>query len=120
MILMLDKIISGIAMLCILLVIAKGVTKRLHWKNADRTLMKIHKPVGYCLVVSGIAHGILSIWRYPEAMMKSYIAGSLCVLTIIGAIFSFQYKKKLGLYWLLWHRVSILTSIILLFAHMNK
>lgn len=120
MVLMLDKIIAGIAMLCMLLVIAKGITKHLHWKNADRILMKIHKPVSYCLVASGIAHGILSIWRCPEVMMKSYIAGSLCMLTIIGAIFSFQYKKKLGSHWLLWHRVFTLASIILLLTHMNK
>lgn len=120
MVLMLDKIIADIAMLCILLVVAKGITKHLHWKNADRILMKIHKTVSYCLVVSGIAHGILSAWGYPEAIMKSYITGILCMLTIIGSIFSFQYQKKLGSHWLLWHRVFALASIILWFAHMSK
>lgn len=109
---------SKVAIVAFLIVIAKFVTKRIKNKNADRFLMKIHRPAGYVLAVSGLIHGILSFRVFNATPIIVYILGFICLFAIIATIATFIFRKKLGNKWRLCHRITTAVAFVTLILHL--
>lgn len=110
-IMILDKVSAKIALLLLLLVVLKFVTKHLHLTKADRFLMKIHKPASYGLIVVGLVHTVASFRCFSELGFLPYIVGGTSILSMIGAIYTFRLRKT-DKKWLHYHRVLALVAII--------
>lgn len=110
-IMILDKVSAKIALLLLMLVVLKFVTKRLHLKKADRFLMKIHKPASWGLIVAGLVHMFASFRCLSEVGIVPYIVGGISILSIIGAIYTFRLRKT-DKKWLFYHRVLALAALV--------
>lgn len=117
LIMIIDLMSAMAAMVAFFIVIAKFITKRIKAKKADRFLMKIHRPAGYVLVVTGLIHGMFSFRVFNTTPVIVYILGFICLLAIVAAIATFFLKKKLGKKWLIWHRVTTIIALLALVAH---
>lgn len=117
-----DILAAKIAMIALLIVVAKFITKRIGAKTADRFLMKIHRPAGYILAVAGLIHGILSFSVFSTTPTMVYVLGIICMVAILAAIMTFFLKNKLGKKWLFWHRVTTVIALVTLVLHpmLNK
>lgn len=116
LIVLLDGIASHIASLFLLVVVLKFVTKRLHWKKADRYLMKLHKPAAYALVIAGAVHMLTSFHKLAEVGIFPYIAGLISLLAMVGAIYTFNMRKT-NTKWLFYHRVLTIVALIACAVH---
>ena len=112
-----DTISAKIASLCFTVVLLKMLTKRISFKTADRALMKIHKPAGYILVVSGAIHMVCSVRAITHTSIWVYILGTVSMAAIILAIAAYILKTKLK-NWLLWHRIFTLLAVLTMFLHL--
>lgn len=112
-----DIMAAKIAMFAFLIVAAKFVTKHIGAKTADRLLMKIHRPAGYVLAVTGLIHGVLSFRIFSTTPVIVYILGFICMLAILAAIATFFLKNKLGNKWLIWHRITTVIALVTLVLH---
>lgn len=112
-----NMLAANVAMITFLIVAAKFVTKRIGPKTADRLLMKIHRPAGYILAVTGLIHGVLSLRVFNTMPVMVYILGFICMLAILAAIATFILKHKLGNKWLIWHRVATVIAFAALILH---
>ena len=117
MIMIADKMTAKVALLALLIVVAKLITKRIGTKKADQFLMKIHRPAGYILAAAGLAHGILSFRIFSTTPVIVYILGFICLFAIVAALVTFFLKKKLGKGWLIWHRITTVIALITLVLH---
>lgn len=117
MITIIDLLTSKVAMLAFLIVVAKFVSKRIGNKSVDRFIMKIHRPVGYVLVLTGLIHGVASFRVFNTTSIMAYILGGMCFLAIAAAIVTYIFRKKLGGQWLFWHRISTVIALITLLVH---
>lgn len=113
-----DIMVAKIAMISFLIVVAKFVTKRVGAKSADRFLMKIHRPAGYILAVTGLIHSVLSFCVFSTTPIMVYILGIVCTLSILAAIATFIFRKKLVKKWLLWHRITTVIALVTLVLHL--
>lgn len=116
-IMIVDMLTAKVAMLAFLIVAAKFITKHTGIKTADRFLMKIHRPVGYILAVTGLTHGILSFRIFSTTPIIVYVLGFICLLAIIAAIITFFLKNKLGNKWLIWYRITTIIALFTLVLH---
>lgn len=115
----LDAVFANLAMICLLIVVAKAVTKRAKWQTMDRYLMKIHRSVTRYLIVFGCVHGVLSCWQIWHVSMMSYVLGAFCLLAIIAAFISFQMRAEIGGDWKKWHRIASIIAVVLLILHIQ-
>lgn len=112
-----DAVFANLAKICLLMVVAKAVTKRAKWRTMDRYLMKIHRSLAHYLIVFGCVHGVLSCWQIWHVSMMSYVLGAFGLLAIIAAFMSFQMRAKMGGDWKKWHRIASIIAIVLLILH---
>lgn len=110
---MTDIISAKIASLCFTFVLLKILTRRINFKMADRALMKIHKPAGYILVVSGAIHMVCSVRAITHTSIWVYILGTAIILAIAAYILKTKLKN-----WLLWHRIFTLFAVLTMFLHL--
>ena len=112
-----DKLTAKVALLALLIVAAKFITKRIGAKKADRLLMKIHRPAGYILVAAGLTHGLLSFRILSITPALVYVLGFICLFAILAAIMTFLLKDKLSKKWLIWHRFTTVIVLVTLVLH---
>lgn len=116
----LDFIACHVALLLLLVVILKFVTKRLHLKKADVYLMKIHKPASHALVIAGVIHMFTSLQYLSSVGILSYVAsyvvGLISLIAMIGAIYTFRMRKS-NAKRLFYHRVLTVIAIIACLVH---
>lgn len=111
-----DFLTSNISVLAFLIVAAKFVTKRIGNKSVDRFIMKVHRPVSYVLVLTGLIHGVASFREFDTTPIMAYILGGICLLAIAAAIATYV-LRKLGGQWLFLHRISTAIALITLLVH---
>lgn len=112
-----DSLTAKLAMLSLLIIVAKFVTKRTSFKKLDAQLMKIHKPSTYLLLITGSIHMLTSFIYLDRLGILPYVLGFVCMFSIIGAFVSFLKRKELGGKWLFWHRVFSIIAIVTLIIH---
>lgn len=117
-IVLLDGMTSHIALLLLLVVVLKFVTKRLRLKRADMCLMKIHRPAAYALIMMGAVHMFTSLYCFSERGILPYIAGLISLLAMIGAVCTFRMRmRKTNIKWLSYHRALTVIAVIACAAH---
>jgi len=117
--------ISIIAIVALIIVVAKFITKRFSkkgsffFKTIDTKFMKIHKPLAKILIVSGTIHGILTFSNFTQFGIRPYIMGTICLLSCIASMASFYMKKRLKSIkkWVLYHRFFAVMSIVAFISH---
>jgi len=116
---------SIIAVLSLIIVVAKFVTKRFQKKSSvlfnrvDTKLMKIHKSSAKILIVSGTLHGMLTLTNFTQYGIKPYIMGTICLLCCIASAACFYLKKRLKSTksWVLYHRFFAVISLAAFIGH---
>lgn len=112
-----DSLCACIATISLLLLALKFVTKRLNIKKLDAFFIRIHKKITYVLVITGSAHGILSL-RFLSLMSPTvYLSGLLCLLCILGSVVVFHKRKSFKDKWLLCHSLLGCSAVLILILH---
>lgn len=112
-----DALCAKLALLALLIVSAKFMSKRIKIKALDRFLMKVHRPAGYVLVVTGVIHMVLSVSQVSTTATLAYIVGFISLIAIIAAILAFYKKNQVGGRWIVWHRIFTVVALIAVFLH---
>lgn len=112
-----DALCANLAMFALFIVSVKFVSKRIGIKPLDRLLMKIHRPAGYVLVVTGVIHMVFSFSKVSTTSAMVYIVGFICLFAIIASILAFNKRKKVGGAWIVWHRLFTVIAIVTCILH---
>ena len=112
-------VFSIIAVAALLSTIAKFITKRLHFKKADRVLAKIHCRLAYLLIIAAIIHMVSSFSVFHSRPLYIYLLGALMILLMLVAAFSYRYRKTLGKKWIIIHRTAALLICLTLLCHVG-
>ncbi|MEL7659402.1 hypothetical protein [Acetobacterium wieringae] len=112
-----DALCAKLAMLALVIVSAKFVSKRIKIKVLDRFLMNVHRPAGYVLVGTGVIHMVLSFSQVSTTAVLAYVVGFISLVAIIAAILAFYKKNKVGGRWIVWHRIFTVIAMITVVLH---
>ncbi len=116
---------SIIAVLSLIIVVAKFITKRFNkkgsafFKRVDTKLMKIHRPIAKILIVFATLHGILTFSKFTQYGIMPYIMGTISLLSCIASTACFYMKKRLKntKSWILYHRFFAVISVVTFICH---
>lgn len=111
-----DALTSKIALIALLLIVVKFLSKRIGSKKIDARLMKIHRPASNILLIAGLIHTATSFVYIQDVSFLSYLIGFICMASIICAVVTFVKKDRFK-HWLAIHRIASLVAIITLFVH---
>lgn len=110
--------IFGIAAaLLFALTAGKFVTQRLHWKNLDWFMGKIHCPLGFAFVGAVIVHSILSFDKLSTRPVYMYVFGMAGLVCGLTAAASYLLRKRFKKKWLTVHRVAAAGLCICIVLH---
>ncbi|SEU27895.1 hypothetical protein [Paenibacillus sp. NFR01] len=89
------------------------------FKRLDKALMKIHKPIGYTLILSATVHGALSVGSIPHIGIGATLFGGIALASAAGAAISFFIRKKFKPVksWLYMHRGLSILALFSFCAH---
>ena len=76
--------IAWIATICIGIVLAKYISKRIHKKWFDKILMKSHKIFDKSSIILGCIHGIIALLQFHARFYIEYITGGMCLITLVA------------------------------------
>lgn len=76
--------IAWIATICIGIVLAKYISKRIHKKWFDKILMKSHKIFDKSSIILGCIHGIIALLQFHARFYIEYITGVMCLITLVA------------------------------------
>lgn len=111
-------IITGyLCAILLVLLLAKFMVRRLHWKKADRVLMKNHKYIAFAFLVVAVIHLVLTLKVLAGRNPLVIISGILILvigLTLTVPCHMLKDRKKE----LLCHRIFSLFMTLMLIAHM--
>ncbi|MDD5999086.1 MAG: FMN-binding protein [Lachnospiraceae bacterium] len=111
-------IITGyLCAILLVLLLAKFMVRRLHWKKADRVLMKNHKYIAFAFLVVAVIHLVLTLKVLAGRNPLVIISGILILvigLTLTVLCHMLKDRKKE----LLCHRIFSLFMTLMLIAHM--
>ena len=105
-----------LCVICFCLLSAKAVTARLHLKNMDQILMKLHKPLSVFLIIACFIHIIcvVSLLKNRNVLVAvSGIAsvGFMVLLIYLCHVIKDKNKK------MLWHRIMTILMAIGIIGH---
>ena len=107
-------IITGyLALIGLLLLLAKFVTRRIHNDRFDRFFLKLHKPVSTAFVIITVIHLLLTLPVFRTRDLTVVLSG-IAALIILILLITLYHRIKNGKEKMRWHR--ILSTIMLLFA----
>lgn len=107
-------IITGyLALICLLLLLAKFVTRRIHNDRLDRFFLKLHKPVSAAFVIMTVVHLLLTLPVF-RTRSPAVILSGIAALIILILMITLCHSIKNGKEKMHWHR--ILSVILLLLA----
>lgn len=75
---------AWIATICIGIVLAKYISKRIHKKWFDKILMKSHKIFDKSSIILGCIHGIIALLQFHARFYIEYITGVMCLITLVA------------------------------------
>ncbi|MBZ3935616.1 hypothetical protein [Methanimicrococcus blatticola] len=124
-VILLDHVISKIALLLFLLVVLKFISKRLSktgvsaLKTFDKFFMKIHLPIGFAMIALALIHGVLSIYSIETVGWLPFVLGIVCMASCLIAVGSFYLRKKMNKskHWLPVHQISTIIAFVTLIGH---
>lgn len=94
----------------------KFVAKRCNHKKLDFVAGKMHKVLGFILLITAIVHMIITLPLIKQRPFSMYIAGIIMVACALAAILSYFLRKKLKKNWIIFHRiVSLIFTLCLIF-----
>lgn len=122
---LLDKVISKIALLLFLLVVLKFISKRLSktgvpaLKKFDKFFMKNHLLLGFAMIALALIHGVLSIYSIETLGLLPFVIGIVCMASCLIAVGSFYLRKKMKKpkHWLPVHQISTVIALVTLIGH---
>lgn len=93
---LINLISAKIAVLALLVVSIKYISKRIGNEKVNRILMKVHIPAGKLTLLAGIIHMCASLAQFSNYNVLTLIFGGISLLAIGASIF-FASKKKRNL-----------------------
>ena len=106
---------AWIATICIGIVLAKYISKRIHKKWFDKILMKSHKIFDKSSIILGCIHGIIALLQFHARFYIEYITGVMCLIILFLIKKSSKYHKRRQ--WINHHRIWSLVLILMLLIH---
>ena len=111
------RIFFGIlCVICFCLLSAKAVTARLHLKDMDQILMKLHKPASAFLIIASFIHIICVIPLLKNRNVLVAVSGIANVGFMVLLIYlchAIKDKNKK----MLWHRIMTILMAIGIISH---
>ncbi len=110
-------IFSGIlCLICFCLLLAKAATSKLHFKNIDKLLLKIHKPVSLFCVIICFVHIFYVVPILKNRNMLIVISGitSVFLMVLSVSLCHIIKDKKKNLFW---HRTMAVLMAIGIICH---
>lgn len=105
-----------LCVICFCLLSAKAVTARLHLKNMDQIMMKLHKPASAFLIISCFIHIICVVPLFKNRNLFVAVSGIANVVFMVLLIYLCHVikdkKKKM-----LWHRIMTILMAISIIGH---
>lgn len=95
----------------------KFITKRCHHKKIDVGMGKIHKILGFILLITSMIHLILVLPLIKQRPLSMYIAGVIMVACALTAMISYLLRKYLTEKWIVLHRIATLGLLFCLIFH---
>ena len=111
-----NHLCACIALLSLIVVLLKFISRRLGLQALDQRLLGIHRPASHLLIVCGVIHGVLSfqyVTKYPPLV---YLTGGLCLLALLRICHTC--KNQGNKRWLPTHRFWSALALLLLAAHL--
>lgn len=110
-------IIFGIlCVICFCLLSAKAVTARLHLKNMDQIMMKLHKPASAFLIIVCFIHIICVVPLFKNRNLLVAVSGIANVVFMVLLIYLCHVIKDKNKN-LLWHRIMTILMVIGIIGH---
>ncbi len=107
-------IITGyLALIGLLLLLAKFVTRRIHNDRFDRFFLKLHKPISAAFVIITVIHLLLTFPVFRTRNLAVIVSG-IAALIVLLLLITLCHCIKNGKEKMRWHR--ILSGILLLLA----
>lgn len=101
---------------CVVL-LAKYIGRVSKHKNTNNVLRKLHKPLGFSVIVIGAIHGIISFIKHPQEMVANFSGIILWVLIALLAV-TFYARRKLKSKWFVLHRILAILLVVVLVMHL--
>lgn len=127
---LLSVILAWISVLLTILLtlkfVAGALAKRNRARGLNRFLHKLHIPLGWALLVTGLGHGLLAGNRPGTAFAEAYLgaelltwnAGTLCFVLFLLLALSYLLRKKLRKSWMPLHRALTVAAVTALACHL--
>lgn len=112
-------ILGIVTTILFVLTVIKFITKRMKFKKIDELLMKTHKITGIMLIIVAMIHLVTSFSLLETRPLIIYIVGILSLFCMMVVALSYFFRKKLGLKWIIVHRVATLVIIVLIISHIG-
>lgn len=107
-----------LCVICFCLLSAKGVTARLHLKNMDQIMMKLHKPASAFLIISCFIHIICVVPLLKNQNVLVAVSGIANVVFMVLLIYLCHVIKDKDKN-LLWHRIMTILMVIGIIGHIT-
>lgn len=107
-----------LCVICFCLLSAKAVTARLHLKNMDQIMMKLHKPVSAFLIIACFIHifCVVPLLKNRNVLVTvSGIANAGFMVLLIYLCHVIKDKNKK----ILWHRIMTILMVIGIIGHLT-
>lgn len=105
-----------LCVICFCLLSAKAVTARLHLKNIDQILMKLHKPVSAFLIIASFIHIICVVPLLKNRNVLVAVSGIVNVAFMVLLIYLCHMIKDKNKK-MLWHRIMTIFMAIGIIGH---
>lgn len=110
--------ITGIILTVLfILMCLKIVTKRCNNRKIDTLMGRIHKVLGVILCITAIVHMIMALSLIKQRPFSMYIAGIIMIASILAALLSYLFRKKLKKKWIIIHRIATVILMLCLISH---
>lgn len=109
-------ILGFISMICFLLLLAKALTRKLHFERADRFFMKIHKTVSAVFLIACILHVIFVVPVWKTRSIFLLLTGCFSVIAVVLLI-TLCHTIKERSNKLRWHRIFSVAALIVMVCH---
>ena len=125
---MISETIAWFAVVFTVLLAMKYIVRISRNRSLNRLFSKLHKPLGICMLTTGLLHGVLSgnekntnlfdIKLMPELFTLNW--GTVCLFVALFLSLTYMFRKKLKKRWLFLHRVLTVILLILLVLHVHE
>ena len=113
-----DMIGAKLATIAFIFMILKFVFLRTNFQRTSQFFQKIHRPLGFLLIIFAVIHGLSSLRAFDQVDLYVYMLGASSLILVIATICTHVFKQKLNENWLKWHRIFTVLTFIVLVLHL--